>query len=108
MDGGLKRLSSQMEKGPGSPDIAYVGRQVAVFIHGCFWHSCPNCQIPRPRTNSDYWQRKFVRNKERDERKVRELRSAGWKVVQLWECQIKKDIEACVGDVRKALYSPHP
>lgn len=100
---GLGGYRLRWKQAPGSPDIAYVGRRVAVFVHGCFWHSCPHCQIPRPRTNSDYWQRKFIRNKERDERKVRELKAAGWRVVELWECQVKADIDSCVGRVREQL-----
>lgn len=100
---GLSGYRLRWKKAPGSPDIAYVGRRVAIFVHGCFWHSCPHCQIPRPKTNSDYWHRKFIRNKERDERKTRELQAVGWQVVELWECQVKANMESCVSRVSEAL-----
>jgi DNA mismatch endonuclease (patch repair protein) len=100
---GLRGYRLRWKNAPGSPDIAYVGRRVAIFVHGCFWHSCPHCQIARPRTNSEYWARKFIRNKERDERKVRELNAARWKVLELWECQIKANVESCVTKIREAL-----
>jgi DNA mismatch endonuclease (patch repair protein) len=90
-------------KVPGKPDIAYVGRRVAIFVHGCFWHRCPHCSLPHPKTNPDYWERKFVRNGERDARKMRELEEAGWRVLVLWECQVKKNIIAAVEAVRAEL-----
>ncbi|MGB3526167.1 MAG: very short patch repair endonuclease [Flavobacteriales bacterium] len=90
-------------KVPGKPDIAFVGRKVAVFVHGCFWHGCPNCQPPRPKTNTDFWDRKLDRNIQRDRQKERALRQAGWRVVTVWECRLKKDPEAQVRRVRKAL-----
>ena len=100
---GLGGYRLNWKKAPGSPDIAYVGQRVAIFVHGCFWHSCPYCQIPRPKTNPDYWERKFIRNKERDERKVRDLQTAGWQVIELWECQINADVKACVARIQDAL-----
>lgn len=100
---GLRGYRLTWKEAPGSPDIAYIRRRVAIFVHGCFWHSCPHCRIARPRTNSEYWARKFIRNKERDERKVRELEAAGWKVIELWECEIKANVESCVTKIREAL-----
>jgi DNA mismatch endonuclease (patch repair protein) len=104
---GLRGYRVNWKTPVGRPDIAFVGRRIAIFVHGCFWHSCPHCQIPRPKTNADYWERKFIRNKERDMRKVRDLQAAGWKVIELWECQTKKDIEACVTKVREALQTSY-
>lgn len=74
----------------GSPDIAWPGKKVALFINGCFWHRCPHCNLPLPKSNVEYWTIKFDLNKERDERKIRELEDAGWKVHVIWECQLKK------------------
>jgi DNA mismatch endonuclease (patch repair protein) len=90
-------------KAPGRPDVAFVGRKVAVFVHGCFWHGCPHCQPVRPKTNKKFWHEKLDRNKARDQRKVRELRTAGWRVVTIWECRLKKDVAKEVGRVAKAL-----
>lgn len=76
---------------PGHPDIAWPGKKVAIFVNGCFWHRCPLCNLPMPKSNVEYWTVKFGLNQERDERKVRELQRAGWKVHDIWECQLKKD-----------------
>jgi DNA mismatch endonuclease Vsr len=74
---------------PGRPDVAYPGRKVAVFVNGCFWHRCPHCQPAMPKSNTEFWARKFSLNAERDERKRRELEAAGWTVVTVWECEIR-------------------
>jgi DNA mismatch endonuclease (patch repair protein) len=84
---------------PGRPDIAYPGRRVAVFVHGCFWHRCPRCDLPLPRTNADFWRRKFERNRERDRRKVRRLEDTGWRVFVFWECEVNEDAGACARTV---------
>lgn len=82
------------KKVPGRPDIAYPGRKIAIFVNGCFWHRCPYCDLPLPKSHTDFWEEKFSRNVERDERKRTELESLGWTVVTIWECQIKKDPES--------------
>lgn len=78
-------------KAPGRPDIAFVGRRVAVFVHGCFWHGCPHCRPRRPKSNTSFWNAKLDRNKARDKRKARELRGEGWSVVTVWECRLRRD-----------------
>lgn len=77
-------------KVPGSPDIAWPGKKVALFINGCFWHRCPHCKPSMPKSNVEYWTIKFELNQERDARKIRELEEMGWKVHVIWECQLKK------------------
>ena len=77
-------------KAPGRPDIAYPGRKLAIFVNGCFWHRCPYCNLPLPKSHLDYWEPKFAANVERDKRKTSELESSGWKVLIIWECQIRK------------------
>lgn len=76
---------------PGRPDIAYPGRRVAIFVNGCFWHRCPKCKPPAPKSNADFWNRKFALNAERDARKVRELEASGWTVFTVWECETRDD-----------------
>jgi DNA mismatch endonuclease (patch repair protein) len=78
------------KKAPGKPDIAYPGRKIAIFVHGCFWHRCPLCRPPMPRSHPEYWAEKFRRNVERDRRKVAALQAAGWRVIVVWECELKK------------------
>lgn len=90
---GLPGYRLHWAKAPGRPDVAFPGKRVAVFINGCFWHRCPYCDLPLPKSNRNFWERKFALNKERDEEKLRLLRREGWKVFVFWECQIKKDPE---------------
>ena len=80
------------KKAPGHPDIAYPGRKTAVFVMGCYWHAHEGCKYAsRPRTHSDYWDEKFRRNKERDARVRAELEELGWHVIEIWECELKRD-----------------
>lgn len=74
----------------GHPDIAWPGKKVALFVHGCFWHRCPHCQPSSPKSHVEYWAVKFERNVARDERDRAALEEAGWRVHVVWECQLKK------------------
>ncbi len=75
---------------PGSPDLVFPGRRKVIFIHGCFWHG-HRCKAgrKRPQANRPYWDAKLLRNRVRDRRVRRELRRADWRVLALWECQLK-------------------
>ncbi len=78
---------------PGSPDVLLPRFKTAIQIHGCFWHRHPGC--PRafvPKTNVDFWMAKFDRNLERDQRTAQELKRLGWRVITVWECEIR-DVE---------------
>ena len=66
------------------PDIIFTRARVAVFVDGCFWHSCPE-HGTRPAANGDWWGRKLAANVDRDRRNDRSLSAAGWKVVRIWE-----------------------
>lgn len=94
------------KKAPGRPDIAYPGRKVAIFVNGCFWHRCPKCQPATPKAHSDFWERKFELNAERDERKRKQLVDAGWRVVTVWECELRDQPSAVVELVAQVLKSP--
>ena len=87
----------------GRPDIAFMKRKVAIFIHGCYWHSCPKCSLPIPKSNTQFWLNKFIQNIERDNRKEEELRAGGWEVLILWECQIKHSPENIINQIYKHL-----
>ncbi|MBN2230279.1 MAG: very short patch repair endonuclease [Candidatus Thorarchaeota archaeon] len=97
---GIPGYRLHWKKAPGSPDIAYPGRRIAIFVHGCYWHSCPTCDIPIPQTNTEYWQTKFERNRARDERKKQRLEEMGWKVFVIWEHEVKEDPLACAQRVK--------
>lgn len=88
---------------PGRPDILFPRSRLAVFVNGCFWHRCPKCDLPLPKTHSNFWAKKFELNVGRDRRKSTALESTGWRVLTIWECEIKKDLGSCVKRIKKAL-----
>jgi DNA mismatch endonuclease (patch repair protein) len=72
---------------PGKPDLVFLRRRKAIFIHGCFWHQHPGCREGRPpKSNVDYWLPKLERNIERDKVVLGQLISMGWDVLVIWEC----------------------
>ena len=100
---GLSGYRLQWKKAPGRPDVCYPGRKIAIFIHGCYWHRCPHCKPSAPRTHQDFWNEKFRKNKARDKIKLRELRQSGWKVLILWECQVRDNLDACLRKINSLL-----
>jgi len=75
---------------PGTPDLVFRSRRCVIFVHGCFWHLHANCKQARmPSTRQDYWLPKLTRNAERDRAHTRKLRRMGWRVLKLWECELK-------------------
>jgi DNA mismatch endonuclease, patch repair protein len=75
---------------PGKPDIVFAGRRKIIFVHGCFWHQHPECREGRlPGSNAGYWQPKLARNVERDGQALAALKSCGWSVLVIWECETK-------------------
>jgi DNA mismatch endonuclease (patch repair protein) len=75
---------------PGKPDIAYGRRQLAIFVHGCFWHGHDCARGSRmPKTNADYWRTKIARNRARDERTLAALSATGWRTLVIYECELK-------------------
>jgi DNA mismatch endonuclease (patch repair protein) len=73
---------------PGKPDVILPKWKAVIFVHGCFWHGCPRCYKGHrvPKTNREFWLGKVARNQARDDRVTQELRSAGWLVLTIWEC----------------------
>ena len=89
-DAGLSGYRLQWKREFGRPDVAYPGRRLAIFVNGCFWHRCPYCHPSQPRSNVEFWEAKFARNRERDERHVDTLLGQGWTVIVIWECRLTK------------------
>ncbi len=75
---------------PGNPDIAYVGKRLVIFVHGCFWHG-HDCRrgARMPKDNAAYWQAKIARNRARDAAHQRKLAASGWRALVVWECELK-------------------
>jgi len=77
----------------GKPDIVMPKYKTIVFVHGCFWHLHENCpDSVMPKSNLDYWKPKLIKNSERDKANISTLRENGWKVIVVWECELKKDL----------------
>ena len=77
---------------PGTPDIVLPKYNTCVFINGCFWHKHEGCKyFVWPKSNCEFWKDKIERNVSRDKKNYSELKALGWKVIIVWECELKKD-----------------
>lgn len=89
---------------PGRPDIILPRHRAVIFVHGCFWHRHKGCRFATtPGTRQDFWQVKFDHTVERDRRKQHELELLGWRVITVWECDLKKNAATVVGNIKSAL-----
>ncbi len=80
------------KKLPGKPDIVLKKYRTVIFVNGCFWHGHKDCKYAKlPESNKEFWQKKIDRNIELDEINKIRLSEAGWKVIELWQCDLKKD-----------------
>lgn len=89
---------------PGKPDIVFTKQRVALFVDGCFWHGC-ELHFVVPKTNSVFWQDKISANVARDRSVDSQLIDMGWKVLRVWEHDIRNNLEWCVLMVQKKVYS---
>lgn len=75
---------------PGKPDVVLPKYKTVMFVHGCFWHRHEGCKITTtPKTNTEFWEEKFARNVERDIERQNKLAEMGWKVIIVWQCELK-------------------
>ena len=85
------RFRVQVRKMPGNPDIVLPKYKTVIFVNGCFWHGHEGCKYYRlPKSNIEFWKEKINRNIARDIRNEEELKSLGWHVIRVWECDIRK------------------
>ena len=92
---------------PGTPDIVLPKYKTVIFVNGCFWHGHEGCKyFVWPKNNAEFWKAKILQNIERDKRDFERLQNAGWKVIVVWECQLKKarSFESLEGLKRKILH----
>lgn len=78
---------------PGTPDFTFSRQRTCVFVHGCFWHGCPRCRKV-PMSNSTFWRKKIEGNRRRDRKDVHALKKRGYKVIVIWECQLRRNLAA--------------
>ena len=84
------RFRVQVRKQPGNPDIVLPKYKIVIFVNGCFWHRHDGCKYFRlPKSNVQFWKEKIERNVARDIRNEAELKALGWRVIRVWECEIK-------------------
>ncbi len=88
---------------PGCPDLVFPARKTVLFIHGCFWHG-HDCKVGArtPKTNPDYWRKKIARNRERAATSEARLIKTGWRVLVVWECELRQ-LDAAIGKIVAAL-----
>jgi len=84
------------------PDFVFRSARLALFVDGCFWHGCPR-HATKPKTNCAFWNKKLAGNRARDLRVNRTLRRAGWKVIRIWECQLRQKPLVCLARIRHFL-----
>jgi DNA mismatch endonuclease (patch repair protein) len=98
------RFRVQRRDLPGNPDIVLPRHGKVILVHGCFWHGHKRCpRSKRPTTNKGFWNKKLDRNIERDKRFRRMLRSMGWKVLVVWQCETRKP-EKLLGKMERFLH----
>lgn len=88
---------------PGRPDIVLPKYRTVVEVRGCFWHRHEGCRFAyMPKSNREFWEAKLNGNRERDRRNLRELASLGWRVIEVWECELGDDgiLERLPGMIR--------
>lgn len=85
------RYRKNDKKLPGKPDIVLPRYKTAVFVNGCFWHAHSCCYFVKPKSNTEYWNKKISNNVRRDELIYSDLRALGWNVLIIWECELKKE-----------------
>jgi DNA mismatch endonuclease (patch repair protein) len=98
---GLIGYRLHWQEAPGRPDICYVSKKIAIFVHGCYWHRCPRCKLKLPKDHSAFWRTKFLKNVERDKEKVKVLKDNGWKTLILWECQVDNEMRTCIKKIMR-------
>lgn len=84
------RFRVQVRKLPGNPDIVLPKYKTVIFVNGCFWHGHEGCKYFRmPKSNVEFWKEKIERNIERDKESMQALFDLGWKVIRVWECELR-------------------
>lgn len=93
---------------PGKPDIVLPKHKTVIFVNGCFWHGHEGCKyFVWPQNNADFWREKIGRNISRDAKTLKALNAAGWRVITIWECELKAEKrQATLNSLVEALQTP--
>ena len=88
------RFRKNDKRYPGKPDVVLPKYKTVIFIHGCFWHMHDCGCFVWPSSNAEYWEKKITGNIRRDKENMEKLQAEGWKVITVWECELKKRVRA--------------
>jgi DNA mismatch endonuclease (patch repair protein) len=100
------RFQLHQEELPGKPDLVLPEHDIAVFVHGCFWHMHSGCdKATIPKSNTEFWREKLTGNVSRDKRVISKLTDDGWRVLVLWECELEDNIDQVAEKVEHHLSS---
>lgn len=98
------RFRLHVKKLPGKPDLVLPKYNTAIFVNGCYWHRHRGCpKATTPKTNTDFWKKKFDETIARDARKTSELKEDGWRVITIWECELETDPVGLTNGLRRQL-----
>lgn len=98
------RFRKNDKRYPGKPDVVLPKYKTVIFVNGCFWHQHPNCSRSKlPVANAEYWKSKLEKNVLNDRIHEKQLQQMGWAVVNLWECELKKDFTGVMDAVIKEM-----
>ena len=101
---GFRGYRKNVRKLPGSPDLVFPKKKLAVFLHGCFWHRCPKCHKDAQfKTNEEFWRAKLAENVNRDTANQHALLDLGFQILVIWECEVKGDLGSTVARVAQVL-----
>lgn len=90
---------------PGKPDIVLPKYRTVIFVNGCFWHAHEGCKwFVKPKSREDFWEAKFKYNAERDQKNYRNLEDMGWRVIVIWECEIRhSDVSSSLSNLESTI-----
>ena len=90
---------------PGKPDIVLPKYKTVIFVNGCFWHKHEGCKyFVWPENNAEFWRNKIMSNVERDKRNYEQIQKQGWRILVVWECELKpKDRDKTLGLIESEL-----
>jgi DNA mismatch endonuclease (patch repair protein) len=94
---------------PGKPDLVLPKFKTVIFVHGCFWHGHYNCRYyVIPKTRTEWWLNKINRNKDNDRKAIEKLKNSGWRIIEIWECQIKDNADEILHQCKMQINAYEP
>ncbi len=100
------RYRLNVKRLPGAPDIVLAKYKTVLFINGCFWHGHDSCKyFVIPKTRTEWWVNKINKTRERDEKNIKQLRAMNWKIIIVWECELKENamgrLERLINEIKR-------